>query len=177
MNFDQRKKTAQSIIIEFLDVFTPPRGLDDSQLASRISQLADAFARRMPIKGEYTDAVHRVLTKIMDTHQSNTWPPQAAFVMAMPNQELRQFSAQETFKVKDPVQLTTARMEAGEAVDENSLWGQMARELPRGHLDRYRNASALGWMEVYGKDAPRLMHSKYGSVVDSYFPEAKGRAT
>lgn len=174
MDFEQRKRTAQSILIEFLDVFTPPRGLDDSQLASRISQLADAFARRMPIKGEYTDAVHRVLTKIMDTHQSNTWPPQAAFVMAMPNQELRQFSAQETFKVKDPVQLATARMEAGEPVDEAALWGVMARDLPRGHLDRYRNASVLGWMEVYGKDAAHLMRAKYGAVVDAYFPEARG---
>lgn len=172
MTYEERKRKAQSILVTFLEVFTPPRGLDDGQLAARISQLADAFARRMPVEGDYEEAVHRVLTRLMDTHLSNTWPPQAAFVMAMPNQEVRKFATQTTFDM-DPVKVATRRMEAGDAVAETALWGSIAKDLPRKHLDRYRNASVLKWMEVYGQDAGRLMRAKYGAVVDSYFPQGE----
>lgn len=173
MTFEERKRQAQAMLIEFLSVFTPPRGLDESQLARRISEVADAFARRMPVKGEFDTAVQAVLTKVRDTHLSNTWPPQAAFVMAMPNREQHQFKAQETYEVKDPVERFTALMEMGEAIPESAVWGTLASSLPHRHLDRYRNACVLDWMKVYGPDAPGLMRAKYGAVVDPYFPQAQ----
>lgn len=170
MTYEERKRKAQVILVEFLSVFVPPRGLDDGQMASRISQIADAFARRMPTSGEFDTAVHAVLTRVMDTHLSNTWPPQAAFVMAMPNRELSQFRSQETFEVKDPAERISAMMEMGEAIPESAVWGTLAGSLPHRHLDRYRNACVLDWMKVYGQDAAGLMRSKYGAVVDPYFP-------
>lgn len=173
MTFEERKRRAQSILVEFLSVFSPPRGLDDSQMATRISQIADAFARRMPTKGDYEASVHSVLTKIMDTHLSNTWPPQAAFVMAMPNREVSEFRATETYVSDNPIQRIENLMDAGEAVPETAIWGVMASQLPRKHLDRYRNASVLKWMDVYGSDAAAKMRAMYGASVDPYFPQAK----
>lgn len=170
MTYEDRKRKAQVILVEFLSVFVPPRGLDDGQMASRISQIADAFARRMPASGEFDTAVHAVLTRVMDTHLSNTWPPQAAFVMAMPNRELSQFRSQETFQVKDHVERITSLMESGEAIPESAIWGNMAASLPHRHIDRYRNACVLRWMEIYGQDAASLMRAKYGAIVDPYFP-------
>lgn len=171
MTYEERKRIAQTILVEFLSVFVPPRGLDDSQMATRISQIADAFARRMPDKAEYETSIHAVLTKIMDTHLSNTWPPQAAFVMAMPNRELSQFRAAETYKTEDPVKRIEKLMDEGDAVPETAIWGVMSSQLPRGHLDRYRNASVLRWMDVYGSDAPQKMRAIYGDAVAAYFPE------
>lgn len=170
MTYEQRQRAARAILIEFLQVFTPPRGLDDKQLATRISQTADAFARRMPMNGDFDKVVHSVLTRVMDTHMSNTWPPQAAFVMAMPNREQSQFRSQETFQVKDPVERITSLMESGEAIPESAIWGTMAASLPHRHIDRYRNACVLRWMEIYGQDAASLMRAKYGAIVDPYFP-------
>lgn len=173
MTFEERKRKAQVILVEFLSVFSPPRGLDDGQMATRISQIADAFARRMPTSGDYETSIHAVLTKIMDTHLSNTWPPQAAFVMAMPNRELSQFRSAETYTPDDPVKRVEKLMDRGEAVPETAIWGVMASQLPRRHIDRYRNASVLKWMEVYGTDAPHLMRARYGEAVNPYFPEAQ----
>lgn len=173
MTFEERKREATRILIEFLGGFVAPRGMDDSQLATRISLIADAFARRMPTKGDYEAAVQAVLTRVMDTHMSNTWPPQAAFVMAMPNRELSEFRAAETYAPADPVKRIQKLMDEGEAIPETAIWGNIASQLHRGHLDRYRNASVLNWMDVYGPSAHELMRAKYGMCVDPYFPQAK----
>lgn len=177
MDFNERKRQAQSMLIEFLSVFSAPRGLDESQMANRISQIADAFARRMAAKADFRTSVEAVLQKVMDTHLSNTWPSQAAFVMAMPSRELREFQTQETFKPDDPIQHAIDRMESGQHVPEPVIWGTMSSQLPHRHLDRYRNASVLNWMGIYGADAAMKMRAIYGAVVDPYFPErtANGR--
>lgn len=170
MKFEERKRIAQSMLIEFLSSFSPPRALDDSQLASRISQLADAFGRRMPIDGDFAEAVQRVCQRVMDTHMSNTWPPQAAFVMAMPSRELSQFSSQETFTPKSEVDLITAKMATNEPVPEAALWGHISGRLPRDKLDAYRNASVKSWIDTLGHKAADAMRSKYGHIVAPYFP-------
>lgn len=173
MNFEDRKRKAQEILVEFLSIFSPPRGLDDSQMAARIAQISDAFARRMPEKGDFEKAVHAVLIKVMDTHFSNTWPAQAAFVLAMPQRELSQFRSAETYRPSNPVERMEGLMDAGEAIPETAVWGVMASQLPRRHLDRYRNASVLAWMDVYGPDAAQKMRAIYGASVDPYFPQAQ----
>lgn len=171
MNFEQRKNTARDLVVEFLNGFVPPRGMDDSQLAMRVSQIADAFARRMPDASNYGDLVQSVLDRILDTHMSNTWPAQGAFVMAMPNKELSKFSSPETYEPKDPHQVVIDAMEASEPVAESALWGVFSGSLPRNQLERYRNASVSNWINMYGPDAPRLMRARYGEIVGAYLPE------
>lgn len=171
MNYDQRKAKAKSLVLDFLSVLSPPRGLDEDQLATRIIQISDAFARRMPTDGDYDQSVAKVLTRLMDTHQSNTWPPQAAFVMAMPHREVREFSSQETFAPKDTDELLSDQMERGESIPETALWGQMASKLPHRHLDRYRNASVANWLKTYGHKAADAMFAKYGATVLPYLPQ------
>jgi hypothetical protein len=171
MNFDQRKHRAKEMLATFLSIFSPPRGLDDSQLADRISQTADAFARRMPTKGDYDQAVEAVFMKIRDTHMSNSWPPQAAFVLAMPKGETMSRPAAETYTVADAAERYSRLMEAGEPIPETALWGALAHSLPHQHLDRYRNACVMAWMDLHGEGAANLMYSKYGATVLPYFPQ------
>ena len=170
LDFNQRKDIAKRMVVEFLEVFSPPRGLDEKQLATRIIQIADAFARRMPTDGSYDEKIASVLANLMDTHQSNTWPPQAAFVMAMPNREQSQFAAAETYQPKSEATLIEGRMELGEPVPETAIWGKMASDLPHRHLDKYRNASVKSWIDTYGHKAADAMFARYGAAVMPYFP-------
>lgn len=169
MKFEERKAAAQRLVVGYLDGFSPPRGLDDRQMAQRIDSIADAFARKMPTNRDFREAVAGVLTRVSDTHLSNTWPPQAAFVMAMPAGEAMGRPAAESFRVSDPVQHYGDLMRAGEGVPEPVLWGNISALLPSADLERYRSASVMTWAETYGQDAASAMMKRYGSIVAGYF--------
>lgn len=170
MKFEERKHEAKALLVKFLDAFATPRGMTEDQLATRIEQIADAFARRMPTKGDFAEACERVMNAVRDTHLSNSWPTQASFVMAMPSREAMR-PAQETF-LADEVEILSNRMRNGDAVPETAIWGQLSGQLAvGGALERYRSASVIAWREAYGPDAAALMRAKYGSVVDLYFAE------
>lgn len=173
MNIEDRKRIAKEELLQFLSIYSPPRGLGDDQLADRIAFTADAFARRMPTTGDFREQVQRVFSSIRDTHISNTWPAQAAFVMAMPQREVMG-SAPETFMPND-ADLWSRRMLEGNPVPEAAIWGVVASKLPHGKLDQYRTAAASAWVNVYGSDAHNKMRAKYGAVVDPYFSQATKR--
>lgn len=170
MNYDERKAAARRIVTTYLDQFSPPRGLDDQQMVARINSISDAFARKMPIKGDYDDAVRGVLLRVSDTHLSNTWPPQAAFVMAMPAGDAMSRPAAESYRVADRGEHYAELMHAGEAVPEPALWGPLSGSLPSKLLDRYRSASVMTWAETYGRNAAQMMANRYGQAVREYFP-------
>lgn len=173
MNFDQRKSEAKRLVAQFLQSYSPPRGLTPDQQAGRIVSVADAFARRMPTKGDYAEAVENVLTKIRDTHISNSWPPQGVFVMAMPQTEKVQPKAAETFKA-DEDEIAASRIEAGEPVAERYVWGSGAEKLLRDRrvtldaIDRYRQGSIHTRRKTYGKHADEMLRRDFGAVVEPY---------
>lgn len=169
MNFEQRKSEARELVMEFLSTFAPPRGVDPQGLAEIISNIADAFARKMPTKGEYTEAVQAVFTRIRDTHMSNTWPAQAVFVLAMPSGDAMSRSAAESYRVEDYPEHYAKLMREGQPVPETCLWGTISSQLPRRELERYRNASVISWVETYRSDAQSLMRAQYGNEVNAYF--------
>lgn len=171
MDFQTRKSLAREAVTLYLDQFTAPRGLDDQQQANRIASIADAFARKMPVKGDYIEAIKAVLVKVSDTHLSNTWPPQAAFVMAMPLGETMGRPAAESYRVGNRADHYGELMRDGETVPEPVIWGPLASQLPKHELDRYRNASVMTWAETYGGAAGKMMANRYGSSVKAYFPE------
>ena len=167
MNFDERKRVASECLADFLADYAPPRGLDPAQLAKRITHTADAFARRMPTDGDYREKVNAVLMRIRDTHESNSWPPQAAFVMAMPKLEIKGV-APRTYQADDD--RIPRLMSQGLPVPETQVWKN--QDVSREVLDRYRFASVQGWLDVYRHEAKELMAARYGGVVLSYFMEA-----
>ena len=170
MDFEARKREAAIMVTDFLADFVAPRGLDDSSLANRIANIADAFGRKMPTDGVYAEKVEAVLMKIRDTHTSNTWPSQAEFIMAMPAGEQRQFAQLPQFK-SDAGDRYTRLMNEGQAVPETAIWGLAAASLdvPAETLARYRKGSAAAWQSTYRHQAHEMMRSKYGPIVDDYF--------
>jgi len=167
MTFEERKAQATKLVVEFLGDYSPPRGLDDSQQASRIAHAADAFARRMPSDGNFEEKVDAVLTKIRDTHLSNSWPAQAAFVMAMPQIEWRG-AAPKTYQA-DNAERIPRLMGQGISVPEYEVW--KSQDVSREIIDRYRYASIDNWREVYRDEAEAMMAEKYGGIVRQYFEQ------
>lgn len=177
MDFEQRKNRAAELVAEFLDDFAPPRGIPDDKLRGRITEIADAFARRMPTKGDFDEAVGRVLLNVRDTHMANTWPAQAVFVVAMPANERKEFTSPETFR-PDRVTMYSDRMNERQAVPETVVWGAISGKLTlqAGILENYRAASVKAWKDAYNKSAHDMMRKKYGAIVDLYFDQGQGAA-
>lgn len=173
MTFEERKRAAERLVAIFLNDFSVPRGMSLDQQSKRITQIADAFARRMPTKGDYDEACGRVLERIRDTHMSNSWPPQAVFVMAMPQTETVQPKAAETF-APDPDEIAMKRINAGEAVSEGYVWGSGSQRLlnrgwvTRDAIDRYREGSIRSHKETYGHKADDVLRRNFGAVVNQY---------
>jgi hypothetical protein len=168
MNFTDRKDEAEGLVLEFLSDYTAPRGMDEGQLSKRVSNIADAFARRMPIGGDYVEKIHGVLARIRDTHESNTWPTQAVFVAAMPSGEIRK-GAPASYKSDDEDRVPKL-MAQGYGVPERDIWRN--QHCDPEVLDRYRRASVDNWRDVYRSEAETLMADKYGPVVCQYFMDA-----
>lgn len=172
MNFDQRKDEAKRLVVKFLDDFSEPRGISPEGLANRIHFICDAFARKMPTKGDYSEMVGAVLMKIRDTHLSNSWPQQAAFVMAMPDGERPAFAQLQSFS-PDLKEQIADQMNNGHAVPEFHVWGPVANtiDVPRPIIEKYKAASVKSWISTYGKECVGLMAEKYGDQVRMYFPQ------
>lgn len=173
MDFEARKDTAKKLVVQFLGDYIPPRGLDSGSLANRIVQIADAFARRLPTKGDYAELIDQALNRIRETHESNTWPVLPAFIAAMPKSEKRG-AAPETYR-PDFFQMMASRMKNKEPVPERFLWSARIDVLLRDQMvdlqrvNEYRESSVASWREVYRHDAAERMAAKFGSQVLPFF--------
>ena len=170
MRFEDRRAKAENALIEFLNTkYVPPRGLSAVQQANIIGSIADAFARKMPVKGDFDEAMQRVFTQVSDTHERVTWPPQPAFVLAMPQGDKMGRPAPESFRPADDVEHYSALMSNDDPVPANVLWAQFSSRLPRQNLERYRSACVMAYVEIYGHRAQRIMEQQFGQAVSEYF--------
>lgn len=165
MTFTDRKAQAEGMVLDFLSGYTPPRGLDESQLSQRVSFIADAFARRMPAGDSYMQKIEGVFSRVRDNHESNTWPAQAVFVAQMPAGEVRK-GAPSSYSSDDSDRIPKL-MAAGAPVPEYMIW----QDVRANHevLDRYRGASVDNWRATYRGEAHDMMVKRYGAMVGRYF--------
>lgn len=178
MNYDERKSRAKMSLITFLSSFAPPRGLSDEAMKSQVSNIAEAFARRMPVgDGPKFDAdLEKTFTKVLDHHKGYAWPVQAEFVDAMPKGVAKSTPQLQQY-TPDEKEAMSKRMNAGDAVPDAWVWGQLSFSLVSGGLvardvlDRYRRAAVANFSEVFKNDAYGMMQAKYGDIVGAYFKE------
>jgi len=174
MTFEERKSVAREMLMAFLGRFTPPRGMDEDGQVAMVSAIADAFARKMPVVQieEYRDRVGEVLTKVADSQSSYAWPPQGAFVEAMPRGYGAGRAAPETFKSSDSTLAKAIR--DGDAIPEIVVWGHVGQSLvsagdvSAADLEAYRAGSVRSWRGVYGDGAMDLLEARYGAEVRRY---------
>ena len=173
MTYDERKRIATEALVDFLDEFTPPRGMDDDKLSRRIAHIADAFARYISKKGDFREKVAAVMLKVRDSHETNTWPPQSVFVEHMPRHEAMSAPLQ-SFELEDRAETYAQRMQEGDAVPESVIWGNLSSMMPHSVLEGYRRASVANAQKVYRSDAYAIMRKKHGEQVQRYFPRRAG---
>lgn len=176
MTFEERKAIASKLVWEFMMAFSVPRGLPQEQQVSRMSAIAEAFARRLPTKGDYEEGIQRVFDKVRDSHLSNSWPPQAVFVIYMPGHEVKSVKAAETF-TPNQLEVAASKMRDGQPVAERYVWGASSDALihsgkiDRDTMDKYRKASVASFQSVYQHRTIETMVKKLGQSVAAYFSE------
>lgn len=174
MNFEQRKQKAMEMLCTFFASYVEPRGMTEDALSQRVTNIADAFARRMPTEGDFAEKVEAVFDKIRDSHMSNTWPSQAVFVSAMPEENRKMKVAAETFTPDDPLVAAAARINEGAKVPDRHIWGSVSIRLLNGgyvtkdRMDAYRDGSIRHHKSVYGADTAKFLQQKFGDVVLPY---------
>lgn len=174
MKFEERRAKAESAVVEFLSGFAPPRGLSDEAMAKHVANIADAFARRLPVGDEvrFNSDIEKTFTAIRDNHKSYAWPVQSEFVDAMPKGVSQSGAKLQQYK-PDEKEAMVRRMSAGEAVPEGYVWGHMAASIGamagRDVLDQYRRGSVSAFVDVFANDAYGMLQAKYGDVVAPYF--------
>lgn len=182
MKFDERKSKAQSAVIDFLSSYSSPRGLSEDAKVSQIKNIADAFARRLPVGdiSRYEADIEKTFTAIRDDHKGYAWPVQSEFVDAMPKGTAHSGPKLQQYR-PDEKEAMAKRMNAGEAVQEGWVWGGSSWPLvaggmvPRDVMESYRRASVAAFKDVHSHDAYGMMQAKYGDVVGAYFSENSER--
>ena len=178
MKFEERRSKARLAVVEFLSGFAPPRGLSDEAMAKHVANVADAFARRMPVGDEtrFNSDIEKTFTSIRDNHKGYAWPVQSEFVDAMPKGAAPSGAKLQQYKTDEKVAIAK-RMNANEPVPEAWVWGQSSWPVVAGgmvsrdQMDAYRRASAGKFKVIYGPDAYGIMQAKYGDVVGAYFSD------
>ncbi|MFG6599369.1 MULTISPECIES: hypothetical protein [unclassified Sulfitobacter] len=178
MNFDERRVKAKSALVGFLSSFVPPRGLDDDAMKAQVQNIAEAFARRLPVTdaSQYESNIEKTFTAVLDSHKGYAWPVQSEFVDAMPRSASVSGARVETYQADNKQQMAR-RMNSGQAVPESWVWGPSAWSLVSGGLvgrevmDSYRRSSVAKFLEVYSHDAYGMLQDKYGDLVGAYFAQ------
>ena len=181
MKFEERRSKAKAALIDFLSSFAPPRGLSDDAMKAQVQNIADAFARRLPVTdlAQYEANIEKTFTSVRDHHKGYAWPVQSEFVDAMPRSTSTSGPRIETFKGDEKDQMAR-RFNARQPVPESWVWGQSAWPLVAGGLvrrdlmDDYRRASVAAFKETYTHDAYGMLQARYGDVVAPYFANLAG---
>jgi hypothetical protein len=174
MTFDERKRIAAELLMDFLDRFAAPRGMDDDAQAKRIEAIAESFARNMPTGADYAAQVAKVFSLVEDTHDGHSWPTQARFVSCMPRAGAQTGAkVVETYRPDDYAVWLKKRMTESLGVPEPALWGPISSSLGGSLLERYRSASVLAWRKAYKQEAYAMMLARYGTEVELYFTESR----
>lgn len=176
MKFEDRRAKAKLAVLDFLSSFSPPRGLSDDALKTSVSNIADAFARRLPVTdaAKFDENIAKTFTSIRDHHKGYAWPVQSEFVDAMPKSATTTGGRVETYKT-DQKQAIAQRMNDRQPVPETWIWGALSWPLVAGGqvsrevMDSYRRASVMNFKEVYSHDAYGILQARYGDVVGPYF--------
>lgn len=181
MTFEERKAVASKMVWDFMMAFSVPRGLPKAQQVARLAAIAEAFARRLPTKGDYAEAIERVFAKVRDSHLSNSWPTQAVFVLHMPDREIKSIKAAETF-TPNQLEVAAGKMSDGQPVPERFVWGATSEALihqnkiGRETLDKYRRASVASFKSVYKHHTREVMAKQFGEIAEQYFSNDQSEA-
>ena len=143
---------------EWLDRYAPPRFIADKPqtMQEEADTLLRIVARHAPTDdyAEWLDGVLRALTEGM---QARTWPTGGEVSKACQKANTHRPKHAQTEWKLDPVAINARRMNAGEAVGDEWLYGRRAVELQQSGLvsadrvQQYRSGLFFKLKQVYGE--------------------------
>lgn len=174
MTFEERVKIAGPMLAQFLERFSPPKGMSETAQVETIKSITEAFVRKLPVTNaeHFRGCIERTFTAVLDSHETYAWPKQSQFVDNLDYGGAKtERKAQETYKY-DPAVAASNCMKNMKPVGEHWIWRNHMRlkDVPRETLEEYREHSVASYSEVYGADAGPVMAGKYGAHVLAYFP-------
>ena len=177
MNLADRHTTAMAMLMDFLEGYSAPRGLDDDAKEKHLRDMADSFTRKLPVTdaAQFAENIERTFTAVKDTHKSFAWPNQAEFVMAMPKGSSHAPNGKlETYRPIDQDIRIANGMNSGSSVPDRYVWGsgslrlrysgQVSDEI----MDGYRKSSVAHFRKVYMAGADMMLLQAYGDIVVPY---------
>lgn len=165
MHYQDRIRTAASIVTDFLRQYQRPSHLDNDAALREISAIAEevnALALTSLSPEEFKARIIEACRHIRQTYTQRAWPMPAHFIKAMeavtakasknavPDANVTSFGS--------AIQIAAKRIVEGEPVGESWLYGKMALQLlseglvSQADIDRYRKGLRQSAEKVYSAD-------------------------
>jgi hypothetical protein len=167
MTHDEKQAYVIERLQSFLAMMTPPKTIaTDADRARTIMGIADSICSKIAPRdaGHLAEIMDQTLMSVADGHESYAWPPQAAFIKALPF--VAEPKRAEVVPDQRAMEIQAARIMRGEPVSDRYVFGdpsaEMARRCGQDAVDRYRRGLAKDVRDVYRDGAASYMASKYG---------------
>jgi len=173
MHYQDRIRTAASIVTDFLRQYQRPSHLDNDAALREISAIAEevnALASTSLSPEEFKARIIEACRHIRQTYTQRAWPMPAHFIKAM---ELIAIKASRSAPVSAKVtsfssatQIAARRIVEGEPVGDGWLYGKMALQLlndglvSQADINRYREGLRQRAEQVYSADQVAEMFSR-----------------
>lgn len=186
MDYATRMRSATGIVTNFLKNYRVPDGMGHPQQAAEIQDIAEAMNSRIgntPDLQAFESRVRASLQTLRGSYKSRTWPTVAHVLDATAVSEAKALEGQRRAEAMDaaasrgrtsggfdPLEINAARMNAGEAVGDQWLYGRQAVALmatglvSAETLKKYRSGLffaekiTLGHDEAIRKEQDRIDH-------------------
>lgn len=167
MNYQEKQLYVIERLQSFLAMMTPPKTIaTDADKARTIMAIADSICSKIAPRdaGHLAQVMDETLMAVADGHESYAWPPQAAFIKALPF--VAEPKRAELVPDERSMEIQAARMMRGEPVSDRYVFGdpsaEMARRCGQDAVERYRRGLARAARDVYRDGAAAYMAGKYG---------------
>lgn len=173
MDYSQRMHLIASELNEFLRRFKRPDHLDNDQAMLEIKATCTAINKRMQSgldRVAVLDRLRDAFQDVCENFRGTGWPKTAVFVTSM--ESINRHKAPVEVKsaqgglVVDPIAIACRRMNAGELVGDDWIYGRRCHELmasgevSQDTLRKYRSAIYFSFKDVWGEDTARRLEAE-----------------
>jgi hypothetical protein len=163
MNYEDRMRVIVSQINAFLTDWKRPEHLTPEGAMRKMRAMAEAINRRLPASCVHDGLVlacEDIFQEVAEAHRGKEWPDVSLFAKTAEGRGAKAAQAIPVAHVFDTVDINFRRMQRGDALGDEWLFGRRAVELlERGatedDLDRYRSGLFFTFKEVWGLEEAR----------------------
>lgn len=162
LSYDSRMRTITGALNEFLRQFKTPPQLDEKAALTRLRMTAETINKRLPASLQSEGLANRlgdIFAAVFEDHRGREWPSGEQFASAADAIGKRTDNVIQ-FTPFDPIRINLRRIEQGEALGHEWIYGRLAVELiqagaTEAQLDAYRSALFFHFKDQWGEGPAR----------------------